>query len=119
MANIKVGIIGTGFIGATHIDTLRRIGGVELVALADVNYPAAQKKAEEYGIPKVYGSMDALIDDPEIQVEAYYGFIRAGRRPGVDPADFATFADGHYIMRLTEAIIKSGKERRWVRIDEI
>ena len=52
-------------------------------------------------------------------LEAYYGFIRAGKRPGVDPADFATFEDGHYIMRLTEAIIKSGKERRWVAIDEI
>jgi predicted dehydrogenase len=37
---------------------------------------------------------------------------------GIDPCDFATFEDAHYLMRLTEAIIKSGKERRWVSLDE-
>lgn len=90
MANIKVGIIGMGFIGATHIDTLRRIGGVELTAVADVNYAAAQKKAEEYGIPKVYGNVDDLIQDPEIQV-------------------IHNCTPNHMHLEINEKIIRAGK----------
>ena len=52
-------------------------------------------------------------------LDAYYGFIRDGKKPGKDPADYATFEEAHYIMRLTEAIIKSGAEHRWVSVDEI
>lgn len=44
-------------------------------------------------------------------LEAFYGWIRSERRPGEGAPDFATFEDGHYIMRLTEAILKSGRER--------
>lgn len=68
MATIKVGVIGMGFIGATHIDALRRIGDVEVVAVADVHLPSAQKIASQYGIPKAYGNVDELINDPEVQV---------------------------------------------------
>jgi len=35
MRKIKVGIIGTGFIGPAHIEALRRLGFVEVVAIAD------------------------------------------------------------------------------------
>lgn len=68
MNKIKVGVIGMGFIGATHIDTLRRITGVDVVAVADANVASAQKIAKEYDIPKVYASADELIQDAEIQV---------------------------------------------------
>jgi predicted dehydrogenase len=51
-------------------------------------------------------------------LDAFYRFILEGKKPGKDPCDFATFEEGHYLMRLTEAIIKSGKERRWVKLDE-
>lgn len=50
---------------------------------------------------------------------AFYRFIKEGKKQKEYPCDFATFEDGHYLMRVTEAIIKSSKERRWVRIDEI
>jgi len=52
-------------------------------------------------------------------IEAFYKFIRDGKKQGKDPCDFATFQDGHYLMRLIEAIVKSGKERRWVKVDEV
>jgi predicted dehydrogenase len=50
---------------------------------------------------------------------AFYSFIAEGKKQGKDMCDFATCEDGHYIMRLTEAIIKSGKERRWVSVEEV
>ena len=68
MSRIKAGIIGMGFIGVSHIDSIRRIGFAELVAVADVNYELAKKKADEYYIPKCYKTVDELLADPEIQV---------------------------------------------------
>ena len=52
MSRIKAGIIGMGFIGVSHIDSIRRIGFADLIAVADVNYELAKKKADEYYIPK-------------------------------------------------------------------
>jgi predicted dehydrogenase len=43
-----------------------------------------------------------------------YNYILAGeftRRP-----DFPTFADGHYEVRLCEAIAQSARERSWVQV---
>ncbi|XJZ27969.1 Gfo/Idh/MocA family protein [Bacillota bacterium Lsc_1132] len=68
MRKIKVGIIGTGFIGPTHIEALRRLGFVEVVALAETSQEAAEKKARELGIPKAYGQYRDMLQDSEIQV---------------------------------------------------
>ncbi|MDN3019409.1 Gfo/Idh/MocA family oxidoreductase [Paenibacillus sp. BSR1-1] len=68
MKKIKVGIIGTGFIGPTHIEAIRRLGFVELVALAETSQEAAEKKAVNLGIPKAYGDYPEMLKDSEIQV---------------------------------------------------
>lgn len=68
MRRIKTGIIGTGFIGATHIETLRRLGYVDIVALAEADQELADQKAKEFHIPKAYGNYKDLIKDPEIEV---------------------------------------------------
>lgn len=31
--------------------------------------------------------------------------------------DFAAFEDGHYLIKATEAIMKSGANRQWVRVE--
>src|SRR4030042_142153 len=41
---IRAGVIGTGFIGPAHIEALRRLGSVEVVALAET--PLAMTSAE-------------------------------------------------------------------------
>ncbi len=68
MEKIKTGIIGMGFIGVSHIETLCRIGFAETYAVADINYELAKKKADGYGIEKCYANIDDLINDPEIKV---------------------------------------------------
>lgn len=68
MESIRVGIIGMGMIGSRHIETLRRLGYVQIVAVSDQNYALAQRKAEEFCIPKCYATAEELIADPEIQV---------------------------------------------------
>lgn len=66
MKKIKVGIIGMGYIGESHIEAVRRIGFCELYAVADTNAELARAKAEYYGIEKCYSSVEELLADPEI-----------------------------------------------------
>ena len=68
MKNIRVAIIGTGFIGACHIDAIRRLGGVELIAVTDSNYEAAKAKASFYNIPKCPVTIEEILEDNEIDV---------------------------------------------------
>ncbi len=68
MKTIKVGLIGTGYIGMVHLDMLRRLGGVEIAAVADPNAELARAAADRFGIGRVYSDADALIADPEIEV---------------------------------------------------
>jgi predicted dehydrogenase len=63
-----MGIVGTGFIGPHHIDAVRRLGFVDIVALAESNETLARQKAEMLHIPKAYASYEALIADPAVDV---------------------------------------------------
>ncbi|MGB9640776.1 MAG: Gfo/Idh/MocA family protein, partial [Anaerolineales bacterium] len=66
-SNIGVGIAGTGFIGPAHVEALRRLG-IQVLGLAEIDDETAQKKAAELGIPKAYGSIEALLADPDIDI---------------------------------------------------
>ena len=35
MKTYKAGVIGTGFIGVAHVEALRRLGNIEVVAITD------------------------------------------------------------------------------------
>ena len=48
MKEIKVGIIGTGFMGPVHIEALRRLGFVKIEALAEANEELAKERAAEF-----------------------------------------------------------------------
>ena len=50
-------------------------------------------------------------------MEAFYNFITSGKKQADCPCDFATFQDAHWIMKITEAIVKSNEERRWIKVD--
>ena len=68
MKKLKAGILGMGYIGVSHIEALRRLGNVNVWAVADVNAGLAHRKAEEMGVERVYDSLEALLADPEIDV---------------------------------------------------
>ena len=68
MKNIEVGLIGTGYIGLVHLEMLRRIVGVEVLAVADTNQELAARAAEKLGLPRVYAGAEELIADREIDV---------------------------------------------------
>jgi predicted dehydrogenase len=68
MKKIKVGVIGTGFIGPTHIEAVRRLGFVEVAGLAASSFEKAKETAAELGIAKAYRDYREMLEDPEIEV---------------------------------------------------
>lgn len=66
-STIGVGVAGTGFIGPAHIEALRR-NGITVLGLAENTREKAQQKAAEMGIPRIYGSLDEMLKDEDIQV---------------------------------------------------
>jgi predicted dehydrogenase len=65
--SIGVGVAGTGFIGPAHVEGLRR-NGIQVLGLAEATEERARQKAAEMGIPRAYGSLEAMLGDPEIDV---------------------------------------------------
>ena len=57
---VRIGVVGAGGMAAYHIPGFRA-GGAEVVALADVNLPAAQAAAEKFGIGKVYADVGEML----------------------------------------------------------
>ena len=53
---LKVGLVGVGAIGRTHIDRInRKLSGAKVIACADVNAEFCRSVAEKYGL-KAYES---------------------------------------------------------------
>ena len=66
MKKIKVAIFGTGFMGRVHIESLRRLGNVEVIGVAGSTAERARKFADEVGIEWSTGDYRELLDGPEI-----------------------------------------------------
>ncbi|KAI0749758.1 NAD binding Rossmann fold oxidoreductase [Daedaleopsis nitida] len=64
---LRIGILSTANINsAALINPAKSHGGVIVSAVASRNLEQAQKYAEEYGIPKAYGSYEELLKEPGI-----------------------------------------------------
>jgi predicted dehydrogenase len=50
-------------------------------------------------------------------IHSFYKFILEGKQIHENASDFANFYDGHYIMRIVEAILKSSEAKQWVKIE--
>jgi len=68
MKRIGMGLVGAGFVGPHHVDAVRRLGFVDVVAVAGSSEDSAKAKAEALGARRAYGSFEALLDDPDVQV---------------------------------------------------
>lgn len=64
----KFGILGAGHMSERMADTIRRMKGVELYAVASRTEEKAKAFAEKYGAARYYGSYEALMEDEEVQL---------------------------------------------------
>ncbi len=65
---LGMGLVGPGFVGAHHIDAVRRLGFVDVVAIAGSSETSARRKADALGVPKAYDSAATLAADPDVDV---------------------------------------------------
>jgi predicted dehydrogenase len=63
-----IGIIGTGGIASKMARTLREMEGAELYAVASRRQETADAFAAEWGAERAYGSYDAMLDDPAVEL---------------------------------------------------
>lgn len=67
MAGIGAAVIGTGFIGLVHAETLRRMG-VRVVGVLGSSPERGAEKAPAMGAAKAYATLEELAADPEVDV---------------------------------------------------
>ena len=63
IADLKAGVVGTGFIGVVHVDALRRLG-IEVAGVVG----STPERAAAKGIAPVYESYEALLADERVDV---------------------------------------------------
>jgi predicted dehydrogenase len=66
---LRAGIIGAGFITVRgHVPGYRAAGGVEIIALCDLNEQRAQTVAQEIGIPHVYTDYREMLATEKLDI---------------------------------------------------
>jgi predicted dehydrogenase len=60
-------VVGTGFIGAVHVEALRRLG-VPVYGVVGSSHDRAAERARALGLPPAYESFDAMLADSRVEV---------------------------------------------------
>jgi predicted dehydrogenase len=60
-------VVGTGFIGAVHVEALRRLG-VQVLGVVGSSHARAAERAAALGLPPAYESFEAMLADPRVDV---------------------------------------------------
>jgi predicted dehydrogenase len=68
MRKLGIGVVGVGEMGKRHAENLRRnVPEARLVAIADVSAERARQVATELEIERSYGSLEAMLENKEIE----------------------------------------------------
>jgi predicted dehydrogenase len=113
MKKIKVGVAGLGFIGPAHIEALRRIPGIEVVAISENSKDLAKDKAKLLGIEKYYGNFDDLLKEDidcvhictpnNLHYEMAKSALEAGKHVVCEKPLATTVAEGEELLKLAKA----------------
>ena len=65
MQDIKVAIVGTGFMGWVHAEALKRVG-VHVVGICGSTEAKSKAAAKQFGIARAYGAFEEVLADSEV-----------------------------------------------------
>ena len=66
---VNVGVIGSGAIAElAHIPNYKKLDGVEVVALSDINLSRAEKMAQEFDVPRAYGDYRKMLKENDLDI---------------------------------------------------
>jgi len=66
MKQWKTAVFGTGFMGRVHTEAIRRLGNVEVVALASLEDDVARRMAAQFSIGRVESDYRKALEDSSI-----------------------------------------------------
>jgi predicted dehydrogenase len=66
MKQWKAAVFGTGFMGRVHTEAIRRLGNVEVVALASIEEDVARRMAAQFSVARVEADYRKVLEDPSI-----------------------------------------------------
>ncbi len=115
-SDIGAAVIGSGFIGTVHVETLRRLG-VRVTGLLGSSPARTAERATALGIQQVYPTLDALLADPSVDVvhvtspnQFHYPqakqIFEAGRHLVCEKPLAATSAESAELVRLAASTDK-------------
>ena len=64
---IRIGLIGAGQRAQQHLENYEQVPGAEIVAIADINEPLAQRVAARFNIPNVYTDYRELLQRDDLE----------------------------------------------------
>jgi len=68
MRDVKVGVIGSGFIAGVHLEALQSVPGAKIVAIASLEDERRKQLAKKYKIPKQYRQWQEIVKDKNVEV---------------------------------------------------
>ncbi|QNI38262.1 Gfo/Idh/MocA family protein [Edaphobacter albus] len=66
MKRVKTAVVGTGFMGRVHLEALRRVEHVEVIAVVGRTAESARKLADAYDVPLATDDYAELLKNPEL-----------------------------------------------------
>ena len=73
--DLRVGIIGTGWIAEKAAITLAHVDGMRVYAVGSRKLETAEAFAKKWNIERAYGSYDELLDDPQVDLVLFSTLI--------------------------------------------
>ena len=69
MSDLRVGIVGLGWVAGAHIETFKKVNGAAVTAVCSRRDLDEAEVSAQYGLPlRVYNDYEAMVADPEIDI---------------------------------------------------
>ncbi len=93
MSRVRVGVVGCGSVSEHYLRDLKGSPFVEVVSVCDILRERAERRAEEFEVPHVFGSAEAMLDGPEFEL-----LINLTSMPSHFPINLKALEAGRHVL---------------------